>query len=137
MKLLILFVLFLCVSGCLTSEQQTRLNTKMGKLDSVLKDLEKYKDMKDEVVDRFKTGELTVGEVTLLGKRIDGDIREAKETAIGIRDEIKALQGEGASGVDIATGILISLLNIAGALLGVRVWRGSVNNRLGDIGVTR
>jgi hypothetical protein len=135
---LVLLVLVMCcgMMGCLTSDQQRRIDDRMVKLDVVLEDIEKYRDMKDDVVHRFKTGELTAAEVKILLADLSDDIGDAKDAAKGFRDEIRDIQNEGGSPLDIIVGVALSILAGQTGLVYL-VRRGSVNNRAGDIGVRK
>lgn len=70
---------------------------------------------------------------------VDNEITAIKERFIESRDrigvEIKDLEAKGNSKLDIMGSILLSLLTGGGTLGAVRLWRGGVNDRAGDIGV--
>ncbi len=141
MKTALLVVLLVVVSvsvmGCLTTQQQSEINRTTLQLAEKIKDLEKYEEALKDIAAQLNAGTIPLAEGKALYEGVKEDIEDTKETAAEYQAVIERIQGEGGSGLDIATGILLSLINIGGALLGVRVWRGSVNARMGDIGVTK
>ncbi len=124
-----------CMIGCLTPEQQRRITESAVKLAEKTKELEKYEDKLAEILDKVNDGTYTVGEGRLFRDEIKEDIKETTEAAVGFKDTIDKIRAEGGGGLDIATGILLSIGQILANLGIIRFWRGGVNNRAGDIGV--
>jgi hypothetical protein len=79
------------------------------------------------IMERFKTGEITLNEANLALYKLH------KEKEI-LRGKIDELEAEGFSITDILVEIGKYLLEASGVLGVVRIWRGSILSRKGDIG---
>jgi len=132
----VLMFLMSCMVGCLTPDQQRRVNEAGIRLAEKTQELDKYKAKLAEVLDKVNDGTYTVGEGKLLRDEIKEDIEETTEAAVGFKDVIDQIRKEGAGGFDVVGGIFITLFNIAVNLGIVRAWRGGTQSRYGNIGAT-
>ncbi len=130
-----LLVMVFCMTGCVTTQQNEELNRATIKLGEKLGKIQDLEDQLIDIVAKVQAGMIPAAEGKALYENIRGTIKETSESAEEYQSTINRIRGQGASGIDITVAIILNVLSIAGSLLGVRMWRGGVNNRMGDIGM--
>ena len=150
--------------GCVSVEDQEKINTLVREEKALWEErvravealLAEKKDLRDnlkakvrEIREGIDDGTLTAatGKAFIAELRADiadtvsdvndeiGAIKERfVESQDRIRNDVKDIESRGNSKIDIVFAGLVSLLTGGGTLGAARLWRGSVNNRAGDIG---
>lgn len=164
MLVVTLAMLAVCVVGCVSAQDQERIDSltkeekvlwseRVRAIDVLLSEKKELRDALKVKIREIRTG---VDDGTLTADKskkfiaelradiadtvsdVDNEIAAVKERFSESRErignEIDDLYEKGNSKLDIAGAFLLSLLTGGGTLGAVRLWRGSVNARAGDIG---
>lgn len=107
------------VVGCVTAQEQADMDASYQRIRVLEQETQ-------DVLAKIKTKELTLAEGEMLLRHYAGEVRR-------IEDQVRDLRNSGRNWSEIIGAMLVSILGSLGA---TRVWRGSVNHRLGNIGKT-
>ena len=137
--LMVVLALVMCVGlvGCLTGPQQKEVDRVTIKLADSVKRIAELEGQIVDILAKAEAGIIPAAEAKKLYDDIKVNIKETRAAADDYQTTIDNIRGDGASKLDIVTGTILSIISIAGSLLGVRVWRGGTANRYGDIGVVK
>ena len=160
-----LAMLAVCAVGCVSAQDQEKIDTlvreekalwteRVRAIDALFSEKKELRDMLKIKIGEIRTG-IDDGTLTAdMGKKfiaelrgdiadtvsdVDNEITAVKErfaeSQERIRTDVADLRAKGNSKIDLVFAGLLSLLTGGGTLGAVRVWRGGVNDRAGDIGV--
>lgn len=115
--IVVVLMLGLFLTGCLSSSDQLRL-------DALGEKLLKYEQRADTIYLQVRDGTLSVNDAKSLVGQIDSDIES-------VRKEIDRLQESGYTSQEVFLGILQTLAAVGLSLGGVKVWRGGITERKG------
>lgn len=117
--IMLLLIVSVLVCGCLSDQDQMILNAHGRKLDMLYDSFKEYDRLALDTRAKWDAGTLTGAEAKLILDKIGSDVRDAKEEAKSIENDIRDMKGSGASTADI----LYGLLTVAASFFGVNLYR--------------